>query len=155
MIYTSSATPFWTYVASDVTTTNTGTNVVDITGLYFPVIANGLYGVQGILKTNVNSGTAGMKFQWTGPASATNVLIQVAGTTTSITGVPTIGTITALNALGGTAFNAVAADGYYQIQYGIINNGANAGTVQLQFVKVTSQTAKIYAGSWLMAVLLT
>lgn len=135
------------YTCGDVTTTST--TGADITGLAFTAGANTNYGVSVYLKTNVNSGTAGIKYQFTGPASPTQILFRVNGTTTGDQTV-TIDTITAFSTLG-VAFNTVAGDGGIGM-IGIISNGANSGVVQLQFAKVTSQTAKVYAGSWMQVV---
>lgn len=121
------------------------TSFVDVTGLSFPVAANKNYKVDIFLSTN-KTDAAGMAVQLTGPASPTRLFLRTDGTTASIS--TTAGnTLTSFGSPTST-FNTVAADGFFTTYgRGIIRNGANAGTVQLQLRAVTSGTAKIYAGS--------
>ena len=121
------------------------TSFVDVTGLSFPVLANKNYKVDFFISTNKND-AAGMAVQLTGPASPTRVFIRVDSTTTNLG----IGNILQMSAFSSptAAFNTVNGDGFSTTYgRGIIQNGANAGTVQLQLRAVTSGTAKIYAGS--------
>ena len=129
--------------SSDFTTAST--SFVDVTGLSFPVLANKNYKVDFFISTNKND-AAGMAVQLTGPASPTRVFIRVDSTTINLG----TGTILQMSAFSSptAAFNTVNGDGFSTTYgRGIIQNGANAGTVQLQLRAVTSGTAKIYAGS--------
>lgn len=129
--------------SSDFTTAST--SFVDVTGLSFPVAANKNYKVDIFLSTN-KTDAAGMAVQLTGPASPARLWLRVDGSAGSLTAA-TFTTITAFSSPTNT-FNTVAADGFLNTYgRGIIQNGANAGTVQLQLRAVTSGTAKIYAGS--------
>jgi hypothetical protein len=129
--------------SSDFPTASTG--FVDVTGLSFPVAANKNYKVDIFINTN-KTDSAGLAIQFTGPASPSRVFFRLDNTTTSLA-VGNANTISSFSSPTST-FNTVAGDGF-STSYGrgIIQNGANAGTVQLQLRAVTSGTAKIYAGS--------
>jgi hypothetical protein len=130
--------------------TTSSATFTNVTGLSFAVAASTNYALWGHLHTNKSAGTTGMKFQFTGPASPTQLLIRPIG----ITSGTTIGTdnLTAFGSATTNAFNAQAnIDAWVTIGASIISNGANAGTVQLQFNSVSSSSSsKIYAGSWIM-----
>ncbi len=128
--------------------TTTSTSFVNVTGLSFPVLANKKYQIIfGLLsnKTDVN----GLQIQFTGPASPLKFFNRFFGSTTSISvnASPDIHTAFSVSS---TTFNTANGDGYIQsANMGILSNGSNAGTVQLQLRAVTGGTAKIYAGSWI------
>ena len=129
--------------SSDFSTAST--SFVDVTDLSFPVAANKNYKVDIFLSTN-KTDAAGMRIQLTGPVSPTRLFLRTDGTTTSLT-TTTGNTFTSFGSPSNT-FNMVNADGFFTTYgRGIIRNGANAGTVQLQLQAITSGTAKIYAGS--------
>ena len=136
--------PFTISLESDFTTPST--SFVNVTGVSFPVEANKRYAVSYYILTNKND-TSGLAIQFTGPASPTKIsLRQFVGTTSFANTVANI--ITAFSTAS-TTFNTFNGDSFATASTGIIDNGANAGTVQLQLRAVTGGTARIYAGSYL------
>lgn len=132
-------------VASDVTTTSS--TQANVTGLSFAIAANEVWTAEFAL---VCTGTGtGMAFQLTGPSSPTNVLIFTQGSTISASvfsgdGQAAFSTPTQAYVAG--AFNGVV------VMRATIENGANAGTVALQFAAATNtQTEKVLRGSYMVA----
>lgn len=131
--------------SSDFTTTST--SFVNATGLSFPVLANKKYAVAYYLVTNKTDAN-GLQTQFTGPASPTKINLRHASSTSALTSLVTE-FLTAFSQASSTV-NTVNGDGIVtNLAGGMISNGANAGTVQLQIRAVSSGTAKIYAGSWI------
>jgi|SRR5579864_501472 len=132
-----------TVLASDYTNaTTTFSNV----GFSLTVAANTSYTLSCTLIYQGSTTTAGPKFQFTGPASPTNVLVGVnggTGATAMANGAATAlsSAVTSLGTLGDTATNHVGT-----VTLGLVN-GANAGTVQLQAAANGSGTVTIKAGS--------
>ena len=117
-----------------------------MTGVSFPIEANKRYAVSYYILTNKND-TAGLAIQFTGPTSPTKIsLRQFVGTTSFANAVANL--ITAFSTAS-TTFNTFNGDSLATAASGIIDNGANAGTVQLQLRAVTGGTAKIFAGSYI------
>lgn len=135
--------PFTVSLASDFSTTST--SFVDVTGVSFPVEANKRYAVSYYILTNKND-TSGLAIQFTGPASPTKVSFRQLVATSSFS-VTVLSHLTAFSTP--STMNTFVGDAFASCTSGIINNGANAGTVQLQLRAVTGGTAKIYAGSWI------
>lgn len=120
-----------TSVTGNMTATTTPTNV---TGISMSVLANTTYIGQCFLQTSASAGTT--QITWTGPASPTAV--SFSGT---------------LNASMGTAFGTLvngASSTTRQAQATVfyLENGANAGSIQLQFQNSSTGTSTMYAGSY-------
>lgn len=127
--------------------TNATTSLADVTGLGFAVAANEVWKFHISLSTS-SPDANGIKVGFTFPAAAT-FLGRCLGTTTGVTAF-SVDSITA-SATAGLAFNTVnAATGVIEID-GVYVGGANAGTVQLQFLKATSGTGTILANSAIIA----
>jgi hypothetical protein len=123
------------------------TAFVDVTGLSFPVLANKNYAVTYWLVTNKNDAT-GLQFRFTGPASPTKVFLRHVLSSSAVSSGYTE-VLTSLSTASST-FNSYSGDGFAATALGgLISNGANAGTVQLQLRAITGGIAKIYAGSWI------
>jgi len=126
-------------------TKNANTTLSDVTGLAFPVSANEVTAFRFVLK-GVSTTTADWKFALTGPASPTAVWY---GAMSSMD-VPTTAAVAAFG-------SAVAAGGATVedtlIVHGLLRNGANAGTVQLQAAQQTSDATNtiIRAESYVLA----
>jgi hypothetical protein len=54
--------------------------------------------------------------------------------------------ITAINTLGNTFATGIGVEVPFRLVF-TVTNGANAGVIQLQFATVTSNVARIYAGT--------
>jgi len=113
------------------------TTLTDITDLSFPVEANKVYRFRATVIIYADAG--GFIVSVNGPASPTRVDFGFVGLSGAVT---TYGT-TATSSAG--AINAMPA-----IQ-GVIHNGANAGTVALQFRQSSSNAAAttVKSGSWI------
>ena len=136
--------PFTISVQSDFTTAST--SFVGVTELSFAIEANKRYAVSYYLLTNKND-TAGLAIQFTGPASPTKVSFRQFVATSSFS-VNILNHLTAFSTPS-TTMNTFVGDAFASSASGILNNGPNAGTVQLQLRAVTGGTAKIYAGSYI------
>ncbi len=126
--------------------TNATTTFSTVTNMSFPVIANHKYQLSCNLYFNGSAGTAGPKFQLTGPAAPTTVVLSVDGATNTnayangvVGGFST--PVAVLGTLGAAATNFVA-----HVTAGI-DNGANAGTVALQAAANGAGTLSIIAPS--------
>lgn len=120
-----------TSVTGNMTATTTPTNV---TGISMSVLANTTYIGQCFLQTSASAGTT--QITWTGPASPTAV--SFSGT---------------LNASMGTAFGTLvngtsSTTRQAQATVFYLENGANAGSIQLQFQNSSTGTSTMYAGSY-------
>lgn len=132
-------------VAGDVSTSSS--TMANVTGLSFAIGANQVWTVEFALYAT--GSLNGMTFQLTGPASPTNLLIFNQGDTTGVTLVST----DAQTAFGTPtqAYIAGVFSGLVVIR-ATIENGANAGTVQLQFASaVNTQTNIVKRGSYMSA----
>jgi hypothetical protein len=132
-------------IAADITTTLATAQTA--TGLSFTIAANEVYQFAAELFIACSS-TGGLKFAIDIPTSATikaSVLGESSGPTAFLEQF-----ITADATLIATAINTFAGSGRVRIE-GIVANGANAGTVQVQYAAGTAgQTATIQANSHLM-----
>lgn len=114
--------------ADQSTTSSTFQNV---TGLSFAVSANGEYEWEAQLIGSCANAATVLQYGFSGPAAPTHVIYQMIGTTQSTGALATYnatafaGALTAIT--GGTAMEL-------QTVRGRLRNGANAGTVQLQFL---------------------
>jgi hypothetical protein len=119
----------------------------NVTGLSFPVLANKNYQISYFFVTN-KTDSNGIQVIFTGPSTPTKIFLRHQSSLTTLTSVATE-IITAFSQTTSTC-NTVNADGFIlSLPGGMISNGPNAGTVQLQLRAVTGGTAKIYAGSWI------
>lgn len=135
----------YSYAASN-TTKNNNTTLVDITGLSFAVAANASYVFQFIVHASSNS-VADIKFALTGPAAPTGLrwsLYNIGQTSTLVNSASTFTTMANYETSG-------SENGFFFI--GHLRNGANAGTVQLQFAQNTADVSNsiVYAESCVMA----
>jgi hypothetical protein len=126
--------------------TSTGA-FVDLSGLAFPAAANTDYDVEAVFIAISSAPTRGIGLQLTGPAAPTRVaLVYETQYTTS----PYVGVLS-INAFSSAAQPADSANVVHINRLrGIIRNGANAGTVQLQFKSEDAAgSVTLYAGSFL------
>lgn len=122
----------------------TGTAVVDVTSMSFPVEANSTYIFQMWVDIIAAGGTSPThNFQFTGPASPDRVSIK--RTQMSTATAQTVGVVTAFaTGMGALAYVANTK----HIFEGVIKTGATAGTVQLRVTPAgTSPTSTIGRGS--------
>lgn len=125
--------------------TNASTTFSNV-GLSLSVSANTSYTLNCQLVYSGSATTAGPKFQFTGPASPTTVLVGVSGGTGAAAFADGAATafstaVTSLGTLGAASTNFVGA-----VTLSLVN-GANAGTVQLQAAANSTGTLTILAGS--------
>jgi hypothetical protein len=125
--------------------TNTTTSMADITGFSFPVEANKIYNFDFVLNVDTDASTKAIFWQFTGPASPTrfwaNVFYFDSGPTYAWQVITAFSTPT-------SATTQASTQPYTRIT-GFLQNGANAGTVQLQWAnEIASNTIYARAGSW-------
>ena len=120
--------------------------------LLLPVLANTTYMIQGVIFFTT-SATPDFKFQLTGPASPTDVTVR--GSRYAVEGTSTNGTRgefvdVALSVPRAVVGTNSGSDGYVDFRMRL-ENGANAGTVVLQWAQNTSDAADttVLAGSHL------
>ena len=135
-----------------VTTTSAtqGTNALN--GLSFAIVAGEIWTAEFHLTCTGSTGdTGGMAFQLTGPASPTTVATSTFGNTTGIAVFSDDNQTAFSTPSQAYMINAVAFTGGVHI-YAYIANGANAGTVTLQFASVTgTQSNSVLKGSYMTA----
>lgn len=133
-------------VAADVPVATTA--YVNIGGLSFAIGKGETWFYEAVLA--IAGATNGVKFQTTGPASPTSVLIAESGNTSGLTAYAS-DTVAAFSTPGATAFATSAVTGTYR-QFGTIVNGTTAGTVQLQFATASgTNSVSVKLGSFLRA----
>lgn len=141
-----------TPLASDVTTTS-GT-YADVTGLSFSVEASGVYEFEFVLPAAVVSDSGALAVRLTGPSSPTSLRATYESVVEPIAGGnPTLWPASA-NAFGAemyvsdwSNYRNLQGAAIYRVR-GILRNGANAGTVQLQWRRYAAGTPTIYAGAF-------
>jgi parallel beta-helix repeat protein len=129
---------------SDVTTT--GQSLTDITGLSIPIPASQIWSFEALIDMNSSTGANGIQFAVNVPTSATIEWSQV-GTTTGVTATNSARSSSVNTA--NTAICTYAGDGVVRI-HGTVVNSTSAGLIQIRFLKVTSGTARIYKGSYII-----
>ena len=141
---------------ADISVANT-TTLADITGLSFAIGANEIWALDIVLLTVAGS-VGDMKFGWTYPASCTmrwgnrGDAADNAGNDPTGAAMPTShnwdGPITWT-----PAFSGHGADIVPRNLYALVTNGANAGTLQLQFSQLASDATATYvkADSYIIA----
>ena len=139
-----------TVSGSNVTTT--GQTAASVTGLSFAIAANEVWVCRVHMKVGSSSAT-GLQVAVSFPAAATVTADWLGNTLTN----PAMAweQTTASGTLTTTSFDTLAATtagiGAFVNGEITVANGANAGTVQIQFAKTTSGTATVYIGSFLTA----
>lgn len=135
---------------TDADQTEASASMTNVTGMAFPVLANGLYFFEIFFTGDVNNSSGGVEIRFTGPAAPTKVDISYNGrgpVGSAVGGAGTTAYATAFSsAIGTTSSSAnIRAIGHV---VGFIQNGANAGTVQMQFARGgAAGTATIYKGA--------
>lgn len=133
-------------------TKNNDTALADITGLSFAVLANKDYAFRFVVHCVTPAG-ANLKFNLTGPAAPTGIRYGITMRTGGAVGdtedASAFGTNLVLTATS-TVDRMCIIEGY-------LRNGANAGTVQLQFAQNTgvATDSKVYVDSHVQALRLT
>lgn len=128
--------------SSDFTTT--GQSLVDITGLTFATVANGVYAFRAVLSVN-GADANGLKVGVQHSGAGATVEGQAHGSLLATSALAA--RISALNTAT-PAFATSATDGGVVIE-GILTVGANAGNLTIQLLKVTSGTATVRINSFL------
>lgn len=130
-------------------TKNNSSVLADVTGVSFAVSASEDY-IFVVYAYGISSNTANFKFTFTGPASPTAIRFGAVG----ISGVGGVASAAAFGTAVLTAgIGAAPSVDQLIILSGRLRNGANAGTVQLQFAQSTNEVADsiIYANTCVMA----
>lgn len=122
-------------------TINNSTALSDVTGFSFSVAANTKYHARFIMRCST-SGGSNYKFALTGPAAPTSVLYFGYGANQAASNNAAIGFGTAANLTNANVPEGVVLEAY-------VSNGANAGTVQLQFAQFTATAVNttVFSGS--------
>lgn len=132
---------------------NSTTTLANIVGAAFPIAANEVLHFEARLILFTAATTTGAAFGVTGPASPTRVRLAAQHTNSG-------GTATqprqaaAFGAIGAAFVStwATVSPGQWDMVYGSINNGPNAGTVQLQFASGVAASAVTVEASSLILV---
>ena len=131
------------HLTSDVSTSNTtATN----TNLTFPIAANETYRIMIAGTCSKASTTTGMKIAIAAPTGCSIKSVIQGGQALMVTA-PQGQLYSSVNTL---CTNVFATGAGVEVPFrleGVITNGANAGSITLQFATVTSNTATIYAGT--------
>jgi hypothetical protein len=122
-------------VTGDVTKNNS-TTFGDVTGALFSVVASGDYEFECVLKV-VGTNVANSKWQFTGPAAPTGVIY---GVNSSVTPSAAQAAVAFSTSLAANLPNAIET---MVLLKGHLRNGANAGTVQLQFAQATGEVSNL------------
>lgn len=120
------------------------TALVNVTNLVCQVEPNRAYGFHAILQFSLAGVASGFKFGVAGPASPTNLLYQIEAISS--------GLVIAGIGLSATLGAALAVTGSHMVRFsGLIENGANAGNLAIQFAQNVSDLSaiNILRGSWL------
>lgn len=147
-------------VTTDVPLPVSTTTLADVTGLSFPIAANEIWALDIVLLT-CSSATADIKLGWDYPVDCTmrwgnrgsaqnNVgLDPTGGAMATVYNLD--GPITWTPAFGG--HGVAPADPVPIPMYGLVTNGSNAGTVQLQFAQLVSDPTitSIQTNSYIIA----
>lgn len=139
-------------VTADVT--NATTTFATITSLTFNAAASFNYKIECDLIWQTNTlATGGLKLQVIGPAGTTNVLLQseifshTSANSGNAVGVNVANATALTTALNGNAATVAANTSYKARLYGVLENGATAGLVSVQFAEQGAGTATIKRGS--------
>ena len=127
-------------------TKNNNTTLADVTGLSFPVLANASYQFVFIVQC-VTAVAAGFKFTLTGPAAPTAIVFGAAQQAALLAVSAAAAFSTAIQ------ITPTAAQRQTVLIAGHLRNGANAGTVQLQFAQYAADVSDsiVYPDSSVLA----
>lgn len=120
------------------------TVLVDITNLIAKLESNRAYAFHAEMQFSLAGAVSGFKFGVAGPASPTNFLYQIEALSS--------GLVVAGMGLGATVAGALAVTGSHMARIsGLIENGANAGNLSIQFAQNVSNGSAItiLRGAWL------
>jgi hypothetical protein len=127
------------------TYTNASTTFSSINNLSFPVSAGSNYYVECELVWQGSAGTAGAKYQWTGPAAPSAV---VSGATFGITATTNgNAAVVAFSSAMANTGTITTATNFHDVVRLSLMNGVNGGTVQLQAAANGVGTLTIQPGS--------
>ena len=131
------------YLISDVSTSNTtATN----SGLTFNIAANETYRIMIAGTCSKATTTTGMKIAIGAPTGCSLKSVIQGGQALMVTA-PQGQLLSAVNTLCTSPFaNGAGVEVPFRLE-GVITNGANAGSITLQFATVTSNAATIYSGT--------
>lgn len=126
-------------------TKNANTTLGDVTGLAFTVGANEVWAFQFVMR-GITAAAAGAKFTLTGPSAPTAVWFGCDDN-------HGVATASSVAAFGSAVVQTGAGADKTWVVSGLLRNGANAGTVQLQMAQTTSDPTNtiIYAESYVIA----
>jgi hypothetical protein len=118
------------------------TTLVDATDLSAAVLANKTYRIRGVIFFATAASVSGVKFGVNGPTSPTSVFLG-SNIMTGANGVSSV-VATAYNVAIHSGSGATIGTGarYWYLD-GILINGANAGTLQIQFAQATSDAGAV------------
>lgn len=132
----------YTYMSA---TQNTTGSYANVTGMSFAVAANGVYEFELVIAGSCTAGTGTFVFTFTGPAAPTSFLLGGDILLTGALG----GAVSGINALGNDlATFSGSQSGLARIR-GILVNGANSGTMQLQTKSSGTLTGTVGIGSFM------
>lgn len=131
------------YLISDVSTSNTtATN----TNLTYPIAANETYRIMIAGTCSKATTTTGMKIAIAGPTGSSIKSVIQGGQALMVTA-PQGQLYSSINSLCNNVFaTGAGVEVPFRLE-GVITNGANAGSITLQFATVTSNAATIYSGT--------
>lgn len=139
--------PFSMYLTS--TYTNATTTFSNVTGLALPVAASQSYHLTCRITWQGSAGTTGPKYQFTGPAAPTAVVVGMNSVVTATT-VINASAVAFSSAVANTGTVTTATNFTDDIDIAVIN-GTTAGTVQLQAAANGAGTLTIATGSYCIA----
>lgn len=125
----------------------TSATLVDVTGLSFAIVANEVWQFDMYLMLSQGN-AAGIKVGINGPSGAT-LLASTNGETSGLTA-ESWDVLNALNTAGAVAYDTAASTTAPLQIHGVMVNGTNAGTVQLQAQRAAG-TAKVLTNSYVVA----
>lgn len=124
----------YTRITAD-STKNNSTTFGDVTGASFAVAANAEYEFEFVLKV-IGTGAAASKYQLTGPAAPTGIIYVLLGAGSGVTQAAVAFSTAVLKNHSSTGEEAAMIKGH-------LRNGANAGTVQLQFAQQALEVSNL------------
>lgn len=132
---------------------NSTQTLADITGAAIPIAANERLSFVAYLLTYAAAATTGVQWGASGPASPTRVRLNgehILGNG-NVAAVPLPANAFGAIGIAHVSTLATAAPGQMGRIYGSITNGANAGTIQLQFAsEVGGSAITVEAGSYIL-----
>ncbi len=146
MAYGNDGTVVSKSLANNATTTSTNAQPTNLT---FAIGANEKWVVDIYLQCSKATSTTGLKLAVGAPSGASVAGLQLGGVALLATPlIPSL--ITAINTLGTALATGTGVRVAAELHV-VVTNGATPGNVTLQFATVTSNTATLYAGSYMRA----